>query len=137
MSREPSVTSREFLKRRLRKQVDASDFDEVLRLLAATEERRPLEVHELILKGRASLLAEGGEGDPVEDTEEPFLEVLRRDPPNVEANLELGWLYFAVADDPRRALPYFERAKAGLESALAEAERGLRDCLLEIDEERR
>jgi len=135
MSRDPSVTSREFLKRRLRKQVDASDFDEVLRLLAATEERRPLEVHELILRGRAILLAEGGEGDPVEDAEAPFLEVLRRDPRNVEANLELGWLYFAVADDPKRALPYFERAKAELESALAEAEKGLSDCRREIEEE--
>jgi hypothetical protein len=65
MSHERSITSREFLKRRLRKQVDAGDFDEVLRLLADTESHRPLEVHELILKGRAILLAEEGEGDPV------------------------------------------------------------------------
>jgi hypothetical protein len=54
----------------------------------------------------------------------------------VEANLELGWLYFAVADDAQRALPFFEKAKAELESALADVEEGLRDCRFEIDEER-
>lgn len=134
MSRTEPLSPREVHQRRLRRFLEAKDFDGVLGVLAAAEARGPLELNDLILKGRATQLADEGEGDPVEGAESAFLEVLRRDPDHVEALLELGWLYFAVADDARRALPFFERAKALSESAVAEAERGLRACRQEIEE---
>lgn len=134
LSRTEPESPREFHKRRLRKYVAASDFDGVLGLLPAAEARGPLELKELILRGRATQLAQEGEGDPVAQAESAYLEALRRDPDCVEALVELGWLYFAVADDAKRALPFLERAIALSESAVAEAERGLSACRQEIEE---
>lgn len=110
-------------------------FDEVLLLMSAIEASRSLTLPELLLKGRSIQLASGKGTPPLSEAERTFLQILGQDGDYVPALLELGWFYFSVEDDAKRAMPLFERAISLSRSQLNEAIKGKEDCLEELQQE--
>lgn len=106
-------------------------FDEALSLIESLE--RPLTSAELVLKGRAIQLSTGHSAQ-LDEAEGAFREALALDDEYVPALLELGWYYFAVADDPHQGLECFRRALALSEGAIREATEGVSRCLEETEE---
>ncbi|HEY0140914.1 MAG TPA: hypothetical protein VGF48_08460 [Thermoanaerobaculia bacterium] len=84
-----------------------------------------------ILRGDALQLSEDDEYDP-QDAETSYLKALELDPQSAEAYESLGHFTFAVNDDARASVQYFQRA---IELGAGESAReGLREALDELAE---
>ena len=121
---------------RLQDLFEAHDFDGVVRLLEEIKLRRPLDLPELLLLGRAIQLG-SAETLTLEQAEASYAEILERDGDYVPGLLDMGWFLFAVQDDASRALPYFDRALELSKRHLEEAEDGKGQCEEEIAERNR
>jgi hypothetical protein len=117
---------------RLAALIDKERFDEALSLISVIESARSLTLPELLLKGRCIQLASGTGTPPLSEAERSFIQALEQDAEYVPALLELGWFYFLVEDDAKKAMPMFERVLALSLNQLREAIRGKRDCLEEL-----
>ena len=126
------VRASEHQRRRLSEYAERGDHDGLVEALRRIEDLGQLDIPELLLKGRSVQLMSCEKGRGLDEAEAAFLEVLQRDPDNPEANLELGWYYYAVEDDPQRALPFFESARRVLQRHLSEAEEGIAKCQSEL-----
>jgi tetratricopeptide (TPR) repeat protein len=112
--------------------VEAERFDEALSALSAIEASRILTPWELVLKGRCIQLSSVGETPALGEAERYFLDALKQDGEYVPALLELGWFYYSVEDEAKKALPVFEQAVAVSLKNLREGLQGKRDCLKEL-----
>jgi tetratricopeptide (TPR) repeat protein len=113
--------------------VAADDFDQALDLLQKEAGRRPLTTAEMIRMGRWMLLSVGRVGRQPEDALALFERVIAEDEHNSAVLIEIGWYYYAVQNDARRARGYFERAFEAAREDLHDAVEGLANCIRELE----
>lgn len=116
----------------LRELVTSGQYEAAVKFLSEREEGGALSSSELVLKGQCLQLSPKGGAKELEAAESSFNAALSTDPEYVPALLELGWFYYAVEDDAKRALPFFDRAIAVSLEQLKEAIKGKRDCVEEL-----
>lgn len=86
----------------------------------------------LVLKARIIQLAEESADYTLEDVEESLLQAIQIEPDNLAAYIELGYFYYAVADQSDRSLSFFERAQEYAEKSLLSAMLGKAKALVDI-----
>ena len=117
--------------RKLRKLLGENDFSSALKLLHDSETLQQLTPRDLLLKGRILQLADGGESN-LEEAEAALASALEMDEHNIEAMIELGYFYYAVADDTKKAKRLFDRAISLSREMLGDAVLGKGKCLAEL-----
>ncbi|UPG89458.1 hypothetical protein L2Y96_18990 [Luteibacter aegosomaticola] len=105
----------------------SKQYDAALSTLDRYKEAQELTAEMLLLKGRLIQLSEGNV-HTLNDAKECFLSVLRQDKENVNALLELGWLFANVLDDPEEGRRYFSKAVEKCAELREEAIKGLGSC---------
>lgn len=95
------------------------------------EKSRPLDVSELVAKGRCLQVSDGDE-QTLREAEQTLLQAVRLDPEYVPAMLELGWYYLNVSDNPARAEPWFKKSRELLRDLMTDAVVGEARCAGEL-----
>lgn len=129
---EQAADSAAWRRAEMRRLQQAGDSDGLLEFFRGLEQNANLTPEELVVRGRCILL--GPEDNPytLEDAERSYLQALEVDPTYIPAILELGFYYYTVEDDARKALPYFERVLALTRGHFTQAARGRSGCLVEL-----
>jgi tetratricopeptide (TPR) repeat protein len=109
------------------------DFDKALGVLSEIEKTRPLTPHELVVRSRCNQLSSGTKIPPLEEAKKALQQALESDDEYVPAILDLAWYYHAVEDNPRKALPLFERAYELSRQNLIESITGKVEALEELE----
>jgi tetratricopeptide (TPR) repeat protein len=118
--------------RSLEASFDSMDYKGVIDEVVKMRTENSVSAAALVLLGKAIQLGPDDGSLELKDAEASFLEALRIEPLYAPALLQLGWYYFAVEDDAKRALPYFEQAEEICQSQLSSAKDGASQCREEL-----
>ena len=113
-------------------EISEGKADEMLLKLNRLEKDRPLHPMELVWKGRYIQMGSGAVISDYREALPAFREALDIDDVFVPALLELGWFYYAVENNAKMALPFFDKALAVCLDQLREAIRGKQGCIEEL-----
>lgn len=99
-------------------------FDDALDVLDSYEQQQNLSAEMLLLKGRLIQLSETGRRS-LSEAKQCFMGVLEQDKDNINALLELGWLYANVLDERDAGRACFSEVIEKCANFVKEARRGL------------
>jgi tetratricopeptide (TPR) repeat protein len=116
----------------LRRFLDEEDFVNALELIRQRERYSALGPDELVLKARILQLLPTKLRASLDEALATLQLALRLDSEYVPALLELGWFYYNVENQPRLALPLFERALEVSRADSVDAIVGLIRCTKEM-----
>lgn len=94
---------------RIAMSMKAENFDLALSTYRGLEDEF-LPSNMLVMKSTAIQLAEYSHGYTLQDAREALFFALELDPENPEILMELGYFHYAVDDNPKEAIPFFEKA---------------------------
>lgn len=108
-------------------------FDEMLEIFRSLDDRGyDLPPRFAVLKARAIQVANNSHGYTLEDTEQCLLKAIKDDENYIDAYIELAFYYYAVVDDARKALLFFDQAICRSKSCLREALTGKAKSLTDL-----
>lgn len=122
----------EEVRSQLKNMLSQQRFSEAIAFLHEIEKQRELTPAELVSMAHCNQLApDEGEWD-LKDSEKAFKKALSIEHDYLPALIELGFFYYAVEDDPARALPFFQQAIEISRLHLTEASMGMAGCIEEL-----
>jgi Tfp pilus assembly protein PilF len=111
----------------VRKLYKTNRYDDALNVLADYERVQDLSAEMLLLKGRLIQLSESG-SRPLSEAKRCFMDALRQDKDNINALLELGWLYTNVLGDRDAGRACFAEVIEKCAYFVEDANRGLENA---------
>lgn len=116
----------------MRRLFDSEQYEEAFRLAEKAEQSGIVNSALLVWKSRSSMLSENPTVS-LDEVESWLQQAIELDDEYLPAVLELGYFYLNVMDDPRRAMPLFERARHLATENATETLIGLAECISETD----